>query len=273
MNSAKKPSDYNKSIDFFESLKEYKDSDEMRQKCVYLQLQLKKQKRNKIFIFFVVTFVISSLCIFAYANIKYNIALEAYRAQDYTTAFHAFLKIKDFKDSNNYMKLIIDSYHKKTTNSISASLTYTIGLKSDGTVVVTNYYLYDFHNVQSWNHIVSVFASPSHTVGLKSNGTVVATGVNDNGQCDVQDWNDIISISTGPSHTVGLKSNGTVVATGFNLNGQCDVQDWNDIISISVGPTHTVGLKSDGTVVATGANNYRKCEVQYWNEIKTDDNK
>ena len=90
-----------------------------------------------------------------------------------------------------------------------------------------------------------------YTVGLKSDGTVVAVGSNSLGQCDVEGWTDIVAASAGSVYTVGLKSDGTVVAVGNNSSGQCDVEGWTDIVAVSAGSMHTVGLKSDGTVVAT----------------------
>ena len=45
--------------------------------------------------------------------------------------------------------------------------------------------------VEGWNDIVAVSAGDSHTVGLKSDGTVVVVGDNYFGQCNVEEWTDI----------------------------------------------------------------------------------
>ena len=71
-------------------------------------------------------------------------------------------------------------------------------------------------------------------------------------------------ISAGNGSTVGLKSDGTVVATGFLSKEERYVSEWKDIISISAGMGHFVGIKSDGTVVATGNNRSRQCNVSHW---------
>lgn len=42
-----------------------------------------------------------------------------------------------------------------------------------------------------WSDIVAVAAGNLYTVGLKSDGTVVTVGNNDEGQCNVSDWTDI----------------------------------------------------------------------------------
>lgn len=75
----------------------------------------------------------------------------------------------------------------------------------------------------------TISASASRTVALKSDGTVLAVGYNSDGQCDVRGWSNIVAIAVGSNHTVGLKSDGTVVAVGSNSAGQCDVSDWNGI--------------------------------------------
>ena len=100
-------------------------------------------------------------------------------------------------------------------------------------MVAVGYNNDDQCDVSDWRDIVAVAAGAWHTVGLKSDGTVVATeykGYFDDGQCDVFGWTDIVAVAAGSSHTVGLKSDGTVVATEYKskyYNGQCDVSSWN----------------------------------------------
>lgn len=158
--------------------------------------------------------------------------------------------------------------------AVSSGGDYTLGLKSDGTVVATEYIEAEEDDeyggecdVGDWTDIVSVVAAGDHSVGLKSDGTVVAVGKNLAGRCDVQDWSDIVAISASARNTVGLKSDGTVVATGDNVNGECEVEKWKDIIAISSCVGITAGLKSDGTVVATGDNRHGACNVDGWNDI------
>ena len=151
--------------------------------------------------------------------------------------------------------------------AISAGGYHTVGLKSDGTVVAIGYNSDDRCDVSSWTDIIAISAGSYHTVGLKADGTVVAVGNNKDGRCDVSSWTDIVAISAGGYHTVGLKADGTVVAIGYNSDGRCDVSSWTNIVAISAGSYHTVGLKSDGTVVAVGSNNNEKCNVSGWIDI------
>lgn len=46
-------------------------------------------------------------------------------------------------------------------------------------------------DVGGWTDIVAVSAGSNHTVGLKSDGTVVVVGGNEDGQCIVRRWTDI----------------------------------------------------------------------------------
>ena len=146
---------------------------------------------------------------------------------------------------------------------------HTVGLRTDGTVVAVGYNGYGQCEVGNWTDIKQVVAGRTHTVGLKSDGTVVAAGSNEFGQCDVGNWTNIVQIAAGANswHTVGLKSDGTAVAVGGGWDGECDVGDWADIVQVAAGGHHTVGLKSDGTVVAVGRNNYGECNLGTWINI------
>ncbi len=206
---------------------------------------------------------------------KYNNAINLMNKESYREAIAIFGELDDYEDSKDHFSSILKIIAVKDT--ISAGYEHTVGLKSDGTVVATEYKgnndFYDGQcDVEGWTDIVAISANDYHTVGLKSDGTVVATeyeGGKDRycGQCDVEGWTDIVAISAGYSHTVGLKSDGTVVAVGYNGSGQCDVKGWTDIVAISAGSSHTVGLKSDGTVVAVGDNGYGKCDVEGWTDV------
>ena len=161
---------------------------------------------------------------------------------------------------------------EKTGNwhTLAAGYDYTVGLKSDGTVVAVGDNDFGQCKVGGWTDIVAVSAGRYHTVGLKADGTVVAVGDSFGGLCNVSRWTGIVAVSAGYRHTVGLKADGTVVAVGANGFGQCDVGNWTDIVAISAGDNHTVGLKADGTVVATeysGDEYCGQCDVSDWTDI------
>ena len=143
------------------------------------------------------------------------------------------------------------------------------GIKADGTVVVNDYDAdtYGKYDVENWTNIIDIKSNISFTLGLKADGTVVATGAAFTGACKVEDWSDIVAISAGSAHSLGLKYNGTVVAAGMGQHGNLDVSHWDGIIAISAGGYHSVGLRLDGTVVATGKNEDGQCEVNQWKDI------
>lgn len=157
-------------------------------------------------------------------------------------------------------------YGWKDVVALSAGLEFTVGLKSNGTVVMCGD-LSDVNakcNVKDWKNMVAISAGNFHIVGLKADGTVLATGLNSDGQCNVSGWKDIIAVVAGDYHTVGLKADGTVVATGKASNGQCSVYNWRDIVYIAAGYSGTAGIKNNGTVIATEA--YAD-EVEGWTNV------
>ena len=184
--------------------------------------------------------------------------------QNYDEAYKIFSIVDGYSDSSDILISIKDGF---TIVAVAAGGYHTVGLRSNGTVVVVGMNGYGQSNVSNWRNIITVTAGSYHTVGLKSDGTVVAAGNNDFRQCDVSDWRGIVAVSAGNSHTIGLKSDGTVVAAGSNGSGQCDVSDWRDIVAVSAGNSYTIGLKSDGTVVAAGSNSFGQCNVFEWREI------
>ena len=153
--------------------------------------------------------------------------------------------------------------------TLAAGGYHTVGIRSDGTVIVSDLPSYDSNgqdDIDSWTDIVAVAAGGYHTVGLRDDGTVTATGWNELGECDVDSWTGIVAVAAGRRHTVGLRSDGTVIATGWNDSSQCDVDSWSDIVAVAANGC-TGGLRSDGTVVATGWNYYGQCDVDSWNNI------
>lgn len=153
--------------------------------------------------------------------------------------------------------------HRETT--ISAGSLYTLGLRTDGTVLAAGNNTYGQSDVSDWTDIAAISAGVYHTVGLKTDGTVVAAGNNGSGQCDVSGWTDIVAVSAGYQHTVGLKADGTVVAAGVNYYGKCNVSYWTDIVAVGAGGVHTIGLKADGTVVI--ANIESQYDASGWTDI------
>ena len=244
-----------------ERLEELKREEEKQEK--------RRKKRNKILaiaaaaaaVLLAFVFVLNTVLIPLY---HYHRGETLRDAGDDIGAITEFQKAGSYEDART---ILTDLINQTTIPPIAAGSNHTVGLKSDGTVVVTGNNNRGQCDVSDWTDIVSVVAGSTHTVGLKSDSSVMAIGYNRYGQCDVSDWTDIVAVAAGSTHTVGLKSDSSVMAIGYNRYGQCDVSNWTDIAAVAAGSKHTVGLKLDGTVVATGNNNRGQCNVSDWTNI------
>ena len=233
--------DYSGAVEAFEALGNYSDSASKAQEARQLQETMEKD---------------------------YQSAQALMDEGKYMQAMWAFGAL-DYQDSQEKAQWAKDNYINQGGPTLSAGGYHTVGIRSDGTVIVSDLPSYDSDgqdDVDSWTDIVAVAAGGYHTVGLRNDRTVVATGENELGECDVDGWTDIVAVAAGRRHTVGLRSDGTAIATGWNDSSQCDVDSWTEIVAVAANGC-TVGLRSDGTVVATGWNYYGQCDVDSWNNI------
>ena len=271
-------SSLNEAIELFSQIPEWRDAsdkiDELKKIKEILSEENNRRKKKIItaaICAFVIVFICSTLVLITtkviIPNNKYNTALALLNDGNKDSAYSTFAEIKSYKDSDEKMSEIMNSYFISQKPYIAAGYNYTIGLKNDGTLISAGSNDSGQCDVSDWKDIVAVSAGNRQTVGIKSDGTVVAAGSNDYGECNIEDWKDIKQISAGHCYTVGLKNDGTVIVTGSGDYGQCGVTSWKEIVSISAGFTHTVGLKSDGTVVAVGNNNDGQCDVSNWKDI------
>jgi alpha-tubulin suppressor-like RCC1 family protein len=154
------------------------------------------------------------------------------------------------------------------TDIVDVAVTFRqiIGLRADGTMVEVGN-RYNKFDVSGWTNISAFAVGGDHIVGLRTDGTVIAAGESKHGQCDVSTWTNIIAVAAGDWHTVGLRADGTVVAAGGNSSSQCDVSTWTNIVAVAAGDHHTVGLRADGTMVASGVNAQVQCDISSWKDI------
>jgi len=152
---------------------------------------------------------------------------------------------------------------------VAAGGHHSVGLRYDGTVVATGSNLHGQIDVDDWSDIVQLVAGTYFTAGLRADGTVVAAGDNKHGQCEVGGWTDIVQLAASACswHTVGLMADGSAVATGGNCDGQSNLGDWTEVIQVAAGGYHSVGLRPDGTVLARGRNEYGETSLGSWTDI------
>lgn len=266
-------SEVERAISLFESIIEWKESEEKSVECkdkiekILLEEKQKAKKRKIVSNFSLSLVIIASIIGILFGTViipsnKYDEAMTLLEKEQYLQSISILMTIPYYKDS----KELVKQHRDKLEKYISVE-DHIVGLKSNGTVLAVGNNDSGEKKVSDWKDIISIAAGADLTVGLKSDGTVVAVGRNDYGQSEVSDWTDVISVSAGNCFTVGLKLDGTVVAVGDNDCGQREVAAWADIISVSAGGNHTVGLKTDGTVVAVGDNDFGQCEVSDWTDI------
>lgn len=228
-----------RALNYFEKLDNYKDSIQMKEKCIAAMQEMSAHTIS--------------------AGISFAVGI----TDDRTVVSAGSVDSSNFADWENII-------------SISNLGIITIGLKEDGTVITFGDLPVD---VSGWNNIVAVSAGERYVVGLRSDGTVVGAGHDQgDGQLEVDGWTDIVAIATGWRHTVGLDSDGEVHITGYGSRRQLkeinDSSEWENIIAVAaggggaMGKGHTVGLREDGTVVAVGDNSYGQCNVSEWKDIK-----
>lgn len=276
--------DYGKAISIFESIEDYKDSNDKIQICKITIDEINRQSELKAL------------------EQKYQEALSLIDNNELLKALSLLMTISDYKDSFNLIVALSDNFQKYifaigsqthalddngnvisigantdhfsfTSNDIikfSFGSWYRVGLTTDKTVVAVGNNHYGQCDVSDWHDITDIAVGFDHTVGLKSDGTVVAVGKNDYGQCNVNNWENITEIIADGNYTVGLTANGKVLITGY-IDPYCPIEtsSWSQITEIYSHYDSIIGLKSNGTVVATGLDGYNQLDVSSWNNIKS----
>jgi hypothetical protein len=148
-----------------------------------------------------------------------------------------------------------------------------IGLKADGTCLVTGPNASLISQATKWTDIVQVVGDYTNqgkqwsTVsGLKEDGTVISCGSKATDYI-TSSWTDIVSISAGIQHLVGLKSNGTCVGTGCSGHSELGITGWTNIVQLVANQSSTIGLKSNGTCVGAGRNTDHDLDITGWTNI------
>ena len=136
-----------------------------------------------------------------------------------------------------------------------------------------------------WTGIVSLYYGDRYAVGLRADGTVMVTGkagfeyYDDSLDSweymafDLSHWTDIVSLYCGDRYVIGLRADGTVVTTDSALTEQ--VSGWQNIVQVQGDGSRLalLGLKADGTVVYADASGEEIPEVvataMQWQDIAT----
>ena len=96
-----------------------------------------------------------------------------------------------------------------------ANLTVSVGLRSDGTMIAEPASLNA--SLADWKDIAVIRLSDSFVVGLKKDGTALLSAFSGSNPPDVSRWQDVIAIACGSDYCVGLKKDGTLLFAGDHI--------------------------------------------------------
>ncbi len=97
----------------------------------------------------------------------------------------------------------------------SPPLELYLGVQADGRVLAEPAFLAEL--VSGWSGIRDVCLTDSYVLGLKDDGTVLLTVFGSQADLDVAHWTDISAIGAGSDWCVGLKSDDTLVFSGDHI--------------------------------------------------------
>jgi len=100
---------------------------------------------------------------------------------------------------------------------------------------------------------IAITAGSSYSLALKTDGSIVGWGLNQYGRAAPPDGNDFIAIATGYRHSLALRKDGSVVGWGHNLYRQATPPVGNNFIAIAAGSSYSLALKKDGSMVGWGS--------------------
>ena len=109
--------------------------------------------------------------------------------------------IIDIEDTSQYQT--VAALGKKGTVT-----TYRIGLDNRS----NQNWNYDTAN---WRNIAQIAVNNANIVGLRTDGTVVVTGADNYGQYEAENWTNIAAIRAEENSIYGIKKDGTVVGVGY----------------------------------------------------------
>lgn len=109
-----------------------------------------------------------------------------------------------------------DFYFTGIWNSAKKSgETIAVGLRPDGTMIAEPSSL--FSSPADWQDIVAMRLTGTFVIGLKNDGTVLLSAFSGSNPPDVSRWQDIIAIACGNDYCVGLKKDGTLLFAGDHI--------------------------------------------------------
>ena len=103
-----------------------------------------------------------------------------------------------------------------------------------------------------WTDIAAIAAGDAFTVGLRTDGTVVACGSDSAGQCDVTDLHNVIDVEACDRTTVLLFADGSIGLRGERSAGLADALQLENVVRIRGGGTAVIAELRDGSYTLCG---------------------
>ncbi len=101
--------------------------------------------------------------------------------------------------------------------------------------------------------IVAVAEGDTFTVALKSDGTVVSAGLISRISQELDALTNIVAVAAGNDHIVTLDQSGRVSCVGDNSYGQCEIDGSRNIVSIFADGDATIAIDSEGNILSYGS--------------------
>ncbi len=199
----------------------------------------------------------------------------------------------------------INTFDWANITQIAAYKDHAIGLREDGSVVVTGAQM-DEYDISDWSNIQQVAASKNGVIGLTEEGEVEFAGPCHNCMIDCGDWSSVqkiigaaeiivaqkmdntliavneqkdlkkLSMDSGRSIVSGtavkdrillVLDNGRIKLIGDGSDLEKTVAKWVDIKQVAAGIGFAVGLKLNGTAIPTGAPVDNTLDVSGWQNV------
>jgi len=139
--------------------------------------------------------------------------------------------------------------------SVAAGYLHTLALLEDGTVIASGENGRQQCDVSGWTDIAAIYAGSEYSLGLKTDGTVVMAGISSwdvSGWMNIANLAAGDYFAVGVTEEGTLLSAG--VETAIGPNTPYTIGAWTGIAQVSAGTDHIVTLTADGRTRCAGKN-------------------
>ncbi len=284
-----KEEEYDEGIKILNSLKDYKDSNQLledakkeQQYATAISLYDSGNYKEALLIFMQINDFKNSVEYIKKS--KYNLAIYYYENEKYDEAKQLFSELDNYMKSKYFLAQINIAQKEESQKIIytEACKLFNTGLYNEA---LENFKkILDYKDskqrakkceeqIRRKNLNNAISGGIRYSAAIFKNGTVKAVGDNNKKQCEVKKFNNIISVDAGGCLTIGLKKNGKIQVAGTYDEGfsiDTSKKKWNEekFIDVAAGERFVVGLTKNGTVVGDGHNDDNQISFKGWGKEK-----